>query len=97
MALIKVDGELREIVPGFLLKRDKDLCELTEALKRDDYAIIEKIGHRVSGSAGGYGFTELGNIARKIEKSVKDQNYTQLSGLIHEYSEHLKHVEVVFV
>lgn len=94
---IEVDEDLKDILPGFMENRRNDLQTLKELLSAGNLDQIEKIGHKVAGSSGGYGFHELGHIARKIEMAAKDKNIDMISGLITDYEANILDVEVVFI
>lgn len=97
MPLIEVDSELKDILPGFLENRKKDIIDLKNALNAGDFSTIEKIGHKVSGSSGGYGFDELGKIAKKMELDCKAGQTKEIGKLITEFEEHLNSVEIKFI
>jgi HPt (histidine-containing phosphotransfer) domain-containing protein len=95
--IIEVDNELEEIVPNFLKNREKDLIELKNLLASDDIEGIEKIGHKVAGSSGGYGFHELGKICKELELKAMDKDSAPLGGLIQQYEDYITHLEVKYV
>ncbi|EQC45075.1 Hpt domain protein [Bacteriovorax sp. BSW11_IV] len=94
---IEIDVDLQDIVPGFLENRSKDLVELHRAVDESDLKTIEKIGHKVAGSSGGYGFDELGKMAKELELKAMDGKFEECVELINKIETHLKNVEVVFV
>lgn len=94
---IKIDIDLQDIVPGFLENRTKDLTELHKAIDESDLKTIEKIGHKVAGSSGGYGFDELGKMAKQLELKAMDGKFDECVQLITKMENHLKSIEVVFV
>lgn len=97
MPIIEVDSELKDILPGFLENRKKDILDLKAALANGDFKTIEKIGHRVSGSSGGYGFDELGRIAKDIELDCKAGKSENIAKLIQDFEEHLINAQIKFV
>ena len=97
MPKIEVDEDLKEIIPGFMANRNKDILELERLLQEQDFHAIEKIGHRVAGSSGGYGFDELGNIAKEIELSIKGGDTSKIPELIENFKEYVNNVEIEFV
>lgn len=98
--IIEVDSDLEDIVPGFLENRKKDILDLELFLKSEQYKEIERIGHKVSGSSGGYGFHLLGEISKKIEHiASKDEiiDILALEKLIAEFKDYVENVEVKFI
>lgn len=97
MAIIEVDSELKDILPGFLENRKKDIVDLKAALVKNDFKAIEKIGHRVSGSSGGYGFDELGKIAKSLELECKALKFDNIAKLINDFEENVVNAQIKFV
>ncbi len=97
MPIIEVDEELKDILPSFLENRKKDIILLNEAISIKDYSSIEKIGHRVAGSSGGYGFDELGKIAKQIELECKSGHFENVEPLIKSFELYMTDIEIKFV
>ncbi len=95
--IIEVDNELEEIVPNFLVNRGKDVIELKSLLDNKDIESIEKIGHKVAGSSGGYGFHELGKIAKEIELKAMAKEFDPLSELIKKFEAYVNNLEVKYI
>lgn len=66
--IVEVPSELEELIPGFLANRKNDLDELKKFIQNNDFEAIAKIAHKIKGSAGGYGFDEMTEIAGAMEK-----------------------------
>ena len=97
MIKVEVDSDLEEILPGFLANREKDLVQLKELFEAKDIKGIEKLGHKAAGSCGGYGFDQLGVIAKNLENAAKENDVDQIKKLINEFEEHFTNIEIVFV
>ena len=48
-----VDPDLRDLIPGYLKNRQKDITTIKKALKAADFAKIRVLGHSMKGSGGG--------------------------------------------
>lgn len=97
MVIVNVDSELKDILPGFIENRIKDIEALTKALAENDFSTIEKIGHRVSGSSGGYGFGELGKIAKEIESNCKEGKFEKIPNLVRDFKSFMDNVEIQYI
>lgn len=97
MPVVEVDSELRDILPGFLENRKKDISDLKNALAKNDFKTIEKIGHRVAGSSGGYGFYELGKIAKEMELNCKAGKTNDIEKLLKDFEENIINAVIKFV
>ena len=69
-----VDPDLRDLIPGYLENRLRELTTIKNALKAADFAKIRVLGHSMRGSGGGYGFMPISNIGEAIEKAAKNKD-----------------------
>ena len=95
--VIRIDKDLEDLIPNFIKNRENDLISLKEHLDKGEIKEIESIGHKVAGSSGGYGFIELGKIAKSIEMAAMDNDTEKIKTLISDYENHIHNVEVEFV
>jgi len=94
---VEIDEELEDIVPGFLENRRNDIVKLLSFFEERNYDELERIGHKVSGSAGGYGFHDLGKIAKSIEINAPKNNDDELSRLITEFKGYVENLEIRYI
>jgi len=94
---IAVDSGLRPLMPKFLERRTLELAQMKEALVTGDIALLERIGHILRGSSGGYGFDRLGEIGTRIEAAAKARDAALLVQLVAEVEDHLGRVRVRYV
>ena len=85
------DPEMRDLLVFFV----DDLSRRVEAIRRalfdQDRAQLHTLAHQLSGSAGGYGYTSIGDVARLLEKQTRSNQLSdemELS-LLHERAEDL--------
>ncbi len=79
---MQVPAEARQ---KYLERRKQDIIASKEALSKQDYSFLERLGHQVKGNAVTFGFDELTNIAVAIEQAAKAKNMTQLQGLVEQF------------
>ena len=94
--IITVDSDLEDLIPGFLENRNQDIKSIFDALARDDYAAIAKLGHTMKGVGGGYGFDAITDIGRSIEQAAKEKNPQKIKASLSEFSDYLERIEIVF-
>jgi HPt (histidine-containing phosphotransfer) domain-containing protein len=94
--VVRVDSELREIVPPYLENRKRDAITLADALGKGDFQTIELIGHRIRGSAGGYGFGELGEIGSRMEEAARSKDLPGLRAEVERLASYLACLVVVY-
>ena len=93
----KIDSDLKEIIPNFMNGRKKDIGLLETAIKENDFAEIQSIGHKLKGNAGSYGFDGLGDIGHGIEKAAKESKLEEIEQLFDDYKKHLEQIEIEYV
>jgi HPt (histidine-containing phosphotransfer) domain-containing protein len=91
-----VDPDLRDLIPGYLENRLRDLTTIKNALKAADFAKIRVLGHSMRGSGGGYGFMPISNIGEAIEKAAKNKDRDPIKNHLTELSDFLERVTLVY-
>ncbi len=93
---IRVDSDLQELIPGYLKNRESDLQTYRQALEKGDFDSIAVLGHSMKGSGGGYGFNDLSQIGRAIEKAAKSKDKDSVRKSIIDLTAYLKKLEIVY-
>ena len=91
-----VDPDLRDLIPGYLENRQKDITTIKNALKAADFAKIRVLGHSMRGSGGGYGFMPISKIGATIEMDAKNKDPDSIKNHLAELSDFLKRVTLVY-
>ena len=94
--VIHADPELAELIPGYLLHREEDVKALHAALFSGDYALIERLGHTMKGSGGGYGFNAISEIGERMEEAAHRKNPEEIQKELKKLEEYLAGVEVIY-
>lgn len=92
---VTVSPELKELVPGFLEHRRKDLLELREALKAQDFETVRLLGLRLKGKGSGYGFAGISAIGDALERAALAKNVLDIRDAIAELNAYLDRLDVV--
>lgn len=91
-----VDPDLRELIPGYLQNRHKDIKTINAALKDSDLKKIRTLGHSMKGSGGGYGFMPISVIGAAIELAAKEKAPDRILSHLDELKSYLNNVSVVY-
>ena len=85
------DPERRDLLVFFVDDLGRRIEAIRRALLDQDRAQLHTLAHQLSGSAGGYGYTSIGDVARLLEKQVQsDQLSDEMElSLLHERAEDL--------
>ena len=99
---VEVDEDLKEIIPGYLENLKKDLQELQSLCSGRDVDSLAKLTHKIKGSAGGYGFTIIGNKAATLEKmaldnQINDEQWSQVQADIDFMSNFLAQAKINYI
>jgi hypothetical protein len=69
----------------YLERRKQDIVASKEALSKQDFNFLERLGHQVKGNAVTFGFDQLTDIAVDIEVAAKAKNIDHLSELVKKF------------
>ncbi|MGZ3722812.1 MAG: Hpt domain-containing protein [Bdellovibrionales bacterium] len=73
---------LSRLLPTYIKAREQDLARLRTALNNSDFHVLEKLAHKVKGSAGTYGFEKTAELAERLESAARKQNLEICSAYI---------------
>jgi HPt (histidine-containing phosphotransfer) domain-containing protein len=91
-----VDADLRDLIPGFLANRARDVVNMRAALTAGQLDSIRIAGHSMKGVGGGYGFDGITEIGAAIEKAALAGDLEAVGTAVDRLADYLDRVEVVF-
>ncbi len=91
-----IDHEIKDLVPRFLENRRKDAAEISRLLAEGNVEAVRIIGHSMAGSAGGYGFPEIGAMGKAIEAAAREMQLQVIADISSRLSDYLARVTVIF-
>jgi HPt (histidine-containing phosphotransfer) domain-containing protein len=91
---VRIDQEIKDIVPDYLANRQKDVLNIRKLLNECDFENIRTIGHKMRGSGKLYGFEQITNLGEVIEKGAGEKNSTEIQAGLSELENYLKRVEI---
>lgn len=65
------DAAVADILPLFIANIPKYLENLTKHIASGDWAMAARVCHDLKGTAGGYGYPDIGAVAKQLEAEVK--------------------------
>ncbi|MGQ9556621.1 MAG: Hpt domain-containing protein [Desulfurispora sp.] len=92
--LIKVDEDIKELIPGYLVNRWQDVISLQQALAARDYRSIQFIAHGLKGSGGDYGFEFISQLGYRLEEAAKKRQAEPVRQLIDLLTGYLHKIEL---
>jgi len=94
--IVYVDEDLEDLIPDFMENRYEDVTIIGELLGQGNYTEIQRIGHSMKGSGGGYGFDEITRIGKDLEIAAKNNDKSEVARLVGVLSDYLSKVKVVY-
>ena len=94
--IVRLDPELADLIPGYLLNRENDIATIADALEKKDLDTIRIIGHSMKGSGGGYGFEAITDIGMLLEKAAKNGNDESIRLQVKRLQDYLLQIEIVY-
>ena len=94
---IKIAPDMRELAECFIENRKKDIVKIDTFLKKNDYSAIQTIGHNLAGNAGTYGFSDLGEIGRRIEAMAIEKKKEEIVVTLEEIKDFVGNVKLIIV
>ncbi|MGK0296545.1 MAG: HPt (histidine-containing phosphotransfer) domain-containing protein [Gammaproteobacteria bacterium] len=94
--IVTIDSDLEDLIPGFLVNRNKDVVSLKEALINAKLETLQSIGHSLKGVGGGYGFHRLSEIGAEIESKAKSGVTNGIDELIKNMEDYLGQLEIIY-
>jgi HPt (histidine-containing phosphotransfer) domain-containing protein len=92
---IKAPEDLRDLAIAYVETRKHDMAALKDALTRKDFEFIQRHSHKTKGTAASYGFIELGDIAKSLEKAAIAKTPAETESLLNAMGDYLASVEIL--
>ena len=93
---VSVVKALQAVVPRYLEHRSTELPEFSTFLSAGDMDSLRKLGHKLAGSGGGYGFKRLSEFGKQIEDLAAPGDAAALASCLAELKDYLENLEVVY-
>ena len=95
--VLQISGELEALMPDFLAHRRQDVVQMRGALVREDFELIQQIGHGIKGAGGTYGLDAISAYGQALEEAAVQKNGTDLHQTIETLSRFLEHLQLVYL
>jgi hypothetical protein len=91
---LQIEPRLKELVPGFLQNRRRDLERMREALRAGDLAAIRDVGLNIRCFSRVYGLAELTALGEEIHSAAEECSTLRILHLQGRLAEYLSRVEL---
>ena len=93
---VSIDSDLQDLIPNYLLNREKDVEKILHSLDAGEFDKIKRLGHRMKGSGGGYGFDKITDIGAILEQAAHQQDSHLVKEQLEILEDYLGRVEIVY-
>jgi hypothetical protein len=91
---LTVDPSLRELLPGFLANRRKDIEAIGRALHSGNLAAIRVVGHNIRCFSRMYGFDELTALGEELHQAAQEESTLRIAHAQSQLADYLARVEL---
>jgi CheY-like chemotaxis protein len=74
----QLDASILPLIPDYIENRKQDLQKIRHALEKQNFGIIEDLGHKMKGSGKCYGFEKISMLGNRIEAFAKQKNADEI-------------------
>lgn len=68
--MAEIDARFAAIAERFAAQAGETAGEIAAALDREDWSELARLGHSLAGRAGMFGYSAIGDAARRVEEAV---------------------------
>jgi HPt (histidine-containing phosphotransfer) domain-containing protein len=94
--VIQVDADLAALLPGFLIDWQKEVRAMKQALEKNNYETIRKIGHDMKGIGGSCGLDEITDRGSSLVEGANAMDSELIRKNLDRLADYLDHVEFVY-
>ena len=94
--IVKADPDIADMIPWYLEKMQEDIKALNEALEKTDYEKIKVTAHRMKGSGANYGFDDISELGKKLERSAGEENAEEIKQFLGDLTSYFDRIEVQY-
>jgi hypothetical protein len=76
-----------EIRSRYMERRKRDLEQCLNSLQTSNYVEIEKVGHQLKGNGLTFGYADLSQIGKQLEKAASKKDIPSVESALKEFSE----------
>ena len=94
--IVHVDADLKALLPGFLKDWQQEVRAMRQALEKNNYETIRKIGHDMKGIGGSCGLDDITDMGSGLAEDAKAMDQESIRKRLDTLSGYLERVEIVY-
>jgi len=91
---IQLDKSILPLIPEYLENRKEDIQKIRHALEKQNFSVIEDLGHKMKGSGKCYGFETISMIGNRIEAFAKQKNAGEIEESVGQMQDYLSNLQL---
>ena len=91
---IQLDKSILPLIPGYLKSRKEDIHRIRHALEKQNFIVIEDLGHKMKGSGKCYGFEKISMLGHRIEAFAKQKNSREIEESVGQMQDYLSNLQI---
>ena len=91
-----MDLDLRDLIPGYLRNREKNIKTIIQSIETTGFDKIRILAHSMRGSEGGYGFMSTSKIDEALEETSRIKDLKQIKKHLTVLPDFLERVTLVY-
>ena len=95
--VVEIDSELLPIIPSFLESRWSDCALIESLLEAGNHEEISRLGHRLKGAGGSYGFDAISDIGIALERAAIRRDREAIVLATQTLQNYLERVKIVYL
>ncbi|OGS20906.1 MAG: hypothetical protein A3J83_00320 [Elusimicrobia bacterium RIFOXYA2_FULL_40_6] len=94
---VEVDENIKELMPKFMQEKNKNIAELKEALEKNDFETIQRIGHAWRGGGSLYNVHFVTEKGILLEAAAKNRKAQEIRILIPEIGNYFNNLDIKYI
>jgi len=94
---VRINADLEELMPDLFNEINEETGNINRALEKDDFELINRLGHGFKGATATYGLDDLSKIFLKIENGAKSQNKETVIDNMTRVTDYIANVEIEYI
>ena len=94
--IVHVDADLEDLLPAFLQDWEEEVRAMREALEKNNYETIRKMGHDMKGIGGSCGLDDITDMGSGLAEGAKAMDQESIRKNLDTLSGYLERIEFVY-
>lgn len=93
----KIPAELKDVIPGYIGRRDQDVDSLKTFAANQDFDSIGKLGHKLKGNGASFGFDHISELGGLLMKACERHDIAAVKSLVTAFEVEINSIKSVIL